>query len=110
MSGWLSKICALGLALAMTPGAFELVENTAHLVSEGHLAHAAADGDRHEPAGPEHGCTPIFHFCGCHASLALLGAPAPPADDLRAVGLSGRLAPDPRSAGFWPSVDRPPQV
>ncbi len=98
------------LALAMTPGSAEIMENAAHLLAEGHLAHVAADGDQHEPAGPEHGCTPVFHFCGCHASLAFLATPAPPTADLRAAGFSGRLTADSRSTGFRTSIDRPPQV
>ncbi|MCP3960121.1 MAG: hypothetical protein GY719_19930 [bacterium] len=107
---WLSKTCALVLCLAMMPGAIELVENAAHLVNEGHLAHAAGDGDRHEPAGPEHGCTPIFHFCGCHASLTFLGPQGAPAIHLRAELFTSSLTPDPQLAGFRPSVDRPPRV
>lgn len=110
MNTWRSKICALVLALAMTPGAVEIMENAAHLLSEGHLAHGDADGDRHEPSGPEHGCTPVFHFCGCHASLAFLGTQPPPPTNLRVVGFSRELAPDPQLTGFWPSIDRPPQV
>ncbi len=106
----LAKTCALVLALAMTPGVVEIMENAAHLFTEGHLAHVAADGDQHEPAGPEHGCTPIFHSCGCHASLAFLGTQPLPATDLRAVGHSSQLTPEPQLEGFWPSIDRPPQV
>lgn len=110
MRTWHSKICAFVLALALTPGAVEILENAAHLATEGHLAHVAPDGDRHRPTGPEHGCTPVFHFCGCHASLAFLGTQPPPATSLRIVGLSGQLAPDTPLTAFWPSVDRPPQV
>lgn len=110
MNLWCSKICALILALAMMPGAFEILENTAHLVREGHLAHVAATGDHHEPAGPEHGCTPTFHLCGCHASLAFLGPQALHLADLRAAGLTSLPAPDPLLTSFWPALDRPPQV
>ena len=110
MTAWRSKICAFILALAMTPGAVEILENAAHLVTEGHLAHVAPDGDRHEPAGPEHGCTPVFHHCGCHASLAFVGTQPSPAGNLHAVGFSSPPAADPQLTGFWPSIDRPPQV
>ncbi len=105
-----SKICALVLALAMMPGAVELMENAAHLATEGHLAHAAADGDRHEPADPEHGCTSTFHLCGCHAGLAFLVAPRPPAIDLREAGFSSFPASSLPPTGFWSTIDRPPRV
>lgn len=110
MNDWRSKICALVLALAMVPGAFEVMENAAHLVSEGHLAHAAANGDQHEPTDPEHGCTSVFHFCGCHASLAFLGSPNPLAIHLGPAGFSSRLNTDPQATGFSPSIDRPPRA
>lgn len=105
-----SKICALILALALMPGTAEILESAVHLVTEGHLAHAAPDGDHHEPAGPEHGCTPVFHFCGCHASLSFLGPQIIPAVTLHAslaVEASKPVAPPP---GFWPSIDRPPRA
>lgn len=110
MNIWRSKICALVLALAMTPGSVEIVENTGHLLAQGHLAHVEADGDRHEPSGPEHGCTPVFHVCGCHTSLAFLGPQPSPASNLGVIGFSSPPAPDPQLTGFWPSIDRPPQV
>ncbi len=110
MKGWSHKICALVLAMAMMPGAFELLENAAHVAVEGHLAHAAAAGDEHDPTGPEHGCTPIFHSCGCHASLAFVGGSTPAAVDLGAARLAGGLDPGPPLVGFWPSIDRPPQA
>ncbi|MEM7351145.1 MAG: hypothetical protein AAF657_10090 [Acidobacteriota bacterium] len=110
MSSWPTKICALVLALALVPGAVEILENAAHLVTEGHLAHAEAAGDQHDPAGPEHGCTPVFHFCGCHASLAFLSAPPPPQVALHAAGSTSRPQADLQLAGFWPAIDRPPQV
>ncbi len=110
MSPWRSKICALVLALAMMPGSVELLENASHLLAEGHLAHVAADGDRHDPAGPEHGCTPIFHSCGCHAGLACVATPIPVMTDLHTAGFSRRPALERQPTGFWPSIDRPPQV
>lgn len=110
MNLWLSKICALAIVLVMLPGFGEVLENAAHVLTEGHLAHVEADGDRHEPAGPEHGCTPVFHACGCHASLAFLGEKPSPLSSLRVVGLSAPVAPEPQLVAFWPSIDRPPQV
>jgi len=104
------KISALVLALAMMPGTFEVTENTAHLVTEGHLAHATPDGDHHGPADSEHGCTPTLHVCGCHASLALLEPTAPPSEEFRAADLNQRRASDRRLNGFLPTLDRPPQA
>jgi len=105
-----SKICCLVLVVVILPGIAEFLENAAHLVIEGHAAHTRADGDRHPPEGPEHGCTPAFHFCGCHASLVLLGAEILPPILLRAVGSPARPAPDARSGGFSSTVDRPPRA
>jgi len=96
--------------LVVLPGAFEILENAVHLVEEGHAAHAAANGDRHEPEGPEHGCTPTFHFCSCHASLALFGSQVLPPIHLRASGAPLRQAADSQSTGFSPAIDRPPRA
>ncbi len=110
MKVWRFKFCAVALALAILPGIVEVLENASHLVTEGHAAHAQAEGDKHEPSGPEHGCTPTFHLCGCHASLAFLGAQSLPAIHLRTVGLPARLDLDRGASGFSPAVDRPPRV
>ncbi len=110
MNAWLSKICAFVLALAILPGATELLESAVHLVSEGHWAHAAAEGDHHEPTGPEHGCTPIFHLCSCHASLAFLSPHSPPATNLDVARFdwASDLVLEP--VGFGPAIDHPPRV
>lgn len=105
-----SRLLVLVLVLAMVPGAAELVESAFHLLTEGHLAHAAPDGDHHEPTGPEHGCTPTFHFCGCHANLSLLGPQTPPAIPLRASLVDEAPRPSAPSPSFWPSIDRPPRA
>lgn len=104
------KLCAFVLILAMLPGVAEILESAVHLATEGHLAHSAPDGDRHEPTGPEHGCTAIFHYCGCHASLAFLGPPFPPATVLGSSLFDGALLPAAQPPGFWPAIDRPPRV
>ena len=57
---------------ALAPGLGELLENALHFVHEGHAAHAAASGDRHEAPGPEHGCTGTMHVCSCCVSLSVL--------------------------------------
>ena len=110
MNVWLAKTCAFALAIVIMPGALELLENVGHLVAEGHLAHAAASGDHQEPSGSEHGCTPIFHSCGCHASLVFVGAQTPPTIGLRAAGYSVGWVSDPQLTAFWPVVDRPPRA
>ena len=105
-----SKICALLLALAMMPGAAEIVESAVHLVTEGHLAHAAPDGDHHEPTGPEHGCTPVFHFCGCHTSMSFLSPQITPAVTLSASLAAEAPKPVAPPSGYWPSIDHPPRA
>ncbi len=109
-SNWLFKSCALLLILALMPGAVELFENVSHWLTQGHLAHAAALGDEHPPTDPEHGCTPTAHLCGCHASLPWLEAQTPKVSILRTVGVAMARSPVASPDGFWPSVDRPPQV
>ena len=61
------------LALSILPGWTELLENLEHLLHDGHLAHSVQHDDvavdeGHEGAD-EHGCTPMAHQCGCHASM-----------------------------------------
>ncbi len=86
------------------------MENASHLLADGHLAHAEAAGDQHQPTGPEHGCTPLFHACSCHVSLNFLSPKSLPAINLRAAQHMSPLAPDLQPTGFWPAIDRPPQV
>jgi hypothetical protein len=57
---------------ALIPAVGEFFENALHLAVEGHSAHAAPDGDHHEPIGSEHGCTGAVHLCSCCASLSFL--------------------------------------
>lgn len=105
-----SRICALFLAFAMVPGAAEMVESAVHLVTEGHVAHAAPDGDDHEHAGPEHGCTPVFHLCGCHVNLSFLSPKIAPAVPLRTSLAVEASRPALPPSGFWPSIDHPPRA
>ncbi len=62
------KLITLMLLLAVTPSASELLEWGVHAAVHGDFAHAD-DGD-HEESGDEHGCTALFHACGCHRGLA----------------------------------------
>jgi hypothetical protein len=64
-------LVVLALLWTVTPTAPEVTETAVHLLSHGDAPHTPAadhDGD-HEDAGgtDEHGCTPLFHLCGCHA-------------------------------------------
>lgn len=106
-----ARFVSLILALSLMPGAFEVIENAGHLIREGHLAHvAAAVEDHHEPLGPEHGCTLVFHLCACHASLAFLGPERPPALVLDDAGSFHQPAAAPARVGFRLPLDHPPQV
>lgn len=82
------KILVLLLLFTLTPSASELVETVAHVALHGDYVHA--DDGRHpsSPAGDEHGCSPLFHTCGCHSNAlgattvaqALKTAAPPPRD------------------------------
>ena len=110
MSARWPELCAFLLVFVLFPGMNEVLESAVHLVTEGHLAHSAPDGDHHEPSGPEHGCTAIFHSCGCHASLAFVRPELPPTAALGSSPFDGALRPTARPPGFWPAIERPPQV
>ncbi len=66
------RILFIGITIlllsALVPGVGEILENAVHLATEGHFAHAAADGDHHESPGPEHGCNGTMHLCSCCVS------------------------------------------
>lgn len=62
------------LLWALFPAVGEIVENALHFVREGHAAHGDSDGDDHDPAGPEHGCTDVVHLCSCCVGLSVLPA------------------------------------
>lgn len=67
---------SLSIVLMWTflPGLGEVLENVAHWASEGHMAHAASEGDEHGSSGPEHGCAGAVHLCSCHVSLSYLAS------------------------------------
>ena len=77
----MKKSVTIGITIlllwALAPGAGEVVENALHFFQEGHFTHASPDGDRHAPAGPEHGCTSSLHLCSCCISFAFLPAQGP---------------------------------
>lgn len=66
-----------------------------HWVEHGDLAHG--EHERSALGRDEHGCTGLFHLCGCHTASAT--APA-------ALAQSARPLPAQRRAGFFARVDR----
>ena len=72
----MKRISAAALALlllwALVPAVGELIENAVHFAEEGHAAHAAPDGDQHDPLDTEHGCAGAVHLCHCCASMSVL--------------------------------------
>lgn len=67
---------AILLAYSVTPGAGEITENIAHLLRDGHAAHAAHDAG-HAPEGESHGCSGPFQTCPCHGTSAFVTDSAP---------------------------------
>ncbi len=67
-----SRYVAVLVLCALLPVIGEVVENAIHLLQKGHFAHAAADGDDHAPATPEHGCSGVMHVCACCMSSSFL--------------------------------------
>lgn len=105
------SLIAIILVFMLTPGAVELVENAAHMVSEGHSAHAFDDAG-HTPEGDEHGCSGTFHACSCHASpvfivgqSSLAVSMACPATTSHLVDHGARL-----TRGYDLGVFRPPST
>ena len=105
------SLIALLLVFVLTPGMAELAENAAHVVIEGHGAHALDDVE-HAPMGDEHGCSGTFHACSCHASPTFIvnesslavSVPLPPATS-HLADTHDRLA-----LGFRLGVFRPPSA
>jgi hypothetical protein len=99
------RLLALALALSMSPGFVELVEDGAHVLFAGHSDHA--DG---EQSCPEHGCTPSSHRCACCASLPMTSSPSPmviaAASDVGSIHLPCGDTAGPR--GFRTRLERPP--
>lgn len=107
----LSRLLALLIVFVLMPGTAEIVENVAHLASDGHTAHAIDDAE-HAPSGDEHGCTGTVHVCQCHASVSFLvsraafAIPGPQTSDSRlATMVTGHAV-----AGHSLGVYRPPSA
>ena len=56
------RVLAIVLVIALGPSTSELVESAVHLVQHGDLAHGA---DHPGGESDEHGCSALFHTCGC---------------------------------------------
>jgi len=71
----LRKLMTLLLAATLLPGLSEIAETIEHMLHDGHMPHSAQHEqeqiteDHHDGLDDEHGCTPMAHHCGCHASM-----------------------------------------
>ncbi len=105
------RALAVVLVFSLTPGAAEAVENTAHLVTEGHLAHDGEHADEHAPEGDEHGCNSVFHLCACHVSASFVLHLQPgfdPEPTSATVGSGAHLYEDMDADGVRLGLLRPP--
>lgn len=66
------KLAVLVLVLAICPAASELLEVGIHLAAYGDLGHAGGDDHGETSPNEEHGCSELFHMCGCHAHITPL--------------------------------------
>lgn len=110
----MKRLAAIGITAlllwALLPGLGEVLENAVHFAQEGHFAHAAPDGDEHQPSGAEHGCTGTLHLCSCCVSLSFVPTQAitegPDFGPERLVARGGAHLP----AGTPRGVYHPPRV
>jgi hypothetical protein len=65
----LRLLIAIMLLVTVTPGVTEVVEGAMHLIAHADLPHHE-DGEAAGGACDEHTCTPLFHACGCHSTMA----------------------------------------
>jgi len=110
----MKRLSAAALAVlllwALAPAVGEFVENAAHLLLEGHLAHAAPDGDHHDPAGAEHGCSGAVHLCSCCVSLGCLPSRVPAHVAARGSEVLPATVATHVSGQFRPGVYHPPRA
>ena len=69
-----ARVLAILLVVSMWPSAAESAELVVHWARFGDVADSAGDRHASTPFGgddergcTEHGCTPMFHVCGCHS-------------------------------------------
>ncbi|MDH3819205.1 MAG: hypothetical protein OES21_11350 [Myxococcales bacterium] len=100
---------AVLLAYAITPGAGEMIENAAHFVVDGHVAHATHEAEE-EPCNDSHGCSGPFQTCPCHGTSAFVVDDGPievAVAELEIVTLHWFVA-DLEAVGVMTGVFRPP--
>lgn len=108
------RIFLTGLAVlllaGLLPGVGELVENVVHLATQGHLAHAEANGDTHGPLDAEHGCTGALHICSCCVSVSYLAGKVPTTGP--GIPLPTSREPEGVRIGAFPprGLDHPPKA
>ncbi len=97
----LRQILTLILVVSLLPGLAELVESVEHLLHDGHLPHSEQhEGEKYteshdDSLDDEHGCTPMAHHCGCHASMLGILADGSPHPRRPLAGAERRpIAPD----------------
>lgn len=113
-----SRTVLIGLVVVgFTPGAAELLADGAHLLFDGHTAHAQehAHGEHgehgHDGPDPEHGCTGWLHTCACHTSLSVIPMIDGGLPRLAAGGVSMWPGLRDRGAdGVSFGIERPPRV
>lgn len=74
----LRRLLVVVVILQFTPMLSELAEWSGHYLRHGDFAHRAGHARNDEP--DEHGCTPVFHACGCHAGTSATPAASSFAD------------------------------
>jgi hypothetical protein len=92
----LRRLLVLFVVLQFTPMLTELAEWSAHYLAYADFAHAVDHEDEQDGGPDEHGCTPAFHACGCHAPVSATLAeqsagavPKPRTDMLKAWRMLG---------------------
>jgi hypothetical protein len=98
------------LVWALVPGLAEVTENLGHLLSAGHTAHAASEGDDHSPRGDEHGCSGTFHLCSCHASTPMVATRPAGGPQLQLRAALPRRSAQPHPAPHLAGPFRPPRA
>ncbi len=113
----LRKILTLLLVVSLLPGLSEIVENVEHLLHDGHLPHSEQHdsekyAESHEDGlDEEHGCTPMSHNCGCHASAPAILAESCVVVKRVTVGVEGRpIAPEQIPAHRANAPPTPPPI
>ena len=106
----LRRLLIVLLVLQLAPGLGELIESAWHLAEHGDFVHSVEGEHQGGEREDEHGCSPLMHLCGCHASAATTPAttiritrPAAPAPTLAPAFLDGRSGRDAE-----PPPHRPP--